>query len=263
MIEANTPSDVLTRQSRWSSTRTIFIEPIGRSSRWATTVASSMASQWRGVVRCSSAVTVELQPWLKSSASRSGSWRARAGVATSALRFYEAHGLIRSERNARVTAAIGPTCCGVSPSSASPSGSGCRSARSPTRSGRCRRSEHRHATTGTSCRADGCRGSTSRSPRWSCFAIASTVASAADACRSIPASCTTSVTGLLAAAPAPATCSVTRSRREPSRRDGAEAGAHQVDEVVVVEGLAGRRPRSRPGWPRSARSGRRPPSTCG
>ena len=50
-------------------------------------------------VRRSWAVTVELQPWLKSSDSRSASWPTRAGVATSALRFYESNGLIHSERN--------------------------------------------------------------------------------------------------------------------------------------------------------------------
>ena len=146
-------------------------------------------------------VTVELQPWLKSSGSPVGELAARAGVATSALRFYEAHGLIRSERNEsghrryrpdmlrrvafiRVAQRIGLSLGEIAEAL-----------------GSLPLQRTRPATTGTSCRAGGCRVSTNRSPPLSCCAIASTDASAAGACPSIRASCTTRAIGLHSAAP--------------------------------------------------------------
>ncbi len=130
---------------------------------------------------------------------------------------------------ARVTADTVRTRCGAWHSSVSPNASDCRSARSPTRWRRCRRSAHRRATTGTSCRGVGCRGSTSRSPRWSCCAIVSTAASGAGACRWRRASCTTPPIGRRGVVRALVTCSVIRSRPAPC--------THHVDEVVVIEGL--------------------------
>jgi MerR family redox-sensitive transcriptional activator SoxR len=91
---------------------------------------------------------------------------AAAGVATSALRFYEEHGLIHAERNVsghrryrstlrrvafiRVAQRIGLSLGEIAALGSLPPNA------------------RRRATTGTSCLHDGCRGSTSRSPRWSC-----------------------------------------------------------------------------------------------
>ena len=76
------------------STRTIFIEPIGRSLSRATIVASRSAVGEAFIRRNGRTSTmVEVKRFSV------GELATRAGVATSALRFYEANGLIASERN--------------------------------------------------------------------------------------------------------------------------------------------------------------------
>ena len=187
---AKTPSEVLTRQSRWSSARTIFIDPIGRSSSRATTVASGRQGCGEAFIRRNgrTSTMVEVKRFSV------GELAARAGVATSALRFYEANGLIGRSATGRVTVVIDPMRCAALRSSRSPSGSGCRSARWRG-AGSLPSSRTPTSDDWNELRVDGCHGSTSRSPPWNCCAIDSTGASAADACRSIRASCTTPVIG--------------------------------------------------------------------
>src|SRR3954468_25061168 len=85
------------RHKRGSSTRIIFIEPAPRSSMWAARVAVGAAvSAIEVVVIVGHGKTSTMVEVKRLSV---GELAARAGVATSALRFYESHGLIKSERN--------------------------------------------------------------------------------------------------------------------------------------------------------------------
>ncbi len=125
----------------------------------------------------------------------------RAGIATSALRYYEQQGLVASVRSAVDSGATREASWAGSPSCGRPRTSACPSRRSALPSTLCPPAARRRKRIGLGCRGPGSPGSTSRSPVCRSSATASPAASAAAACHCAPARCRT-----------PATCSQRRDR---------------------------------------------------